>query len=588
MRNKKYLRSALSLLLAAMLLTGCGGERRGTAEPTEENREPAQGNTASAVAVGDWSLAHDNVISSHTEHNARLKDKKEPRKATKFSLFVENTEALTGFVPPNSSTDYVESIQAIFDSVNREYETVGNYLTRPAGADKSDNLTWVSVDMNDNFKYELLTNQFYDKNVLPNPGPLAQLFRDGATPFEENSLSLIVSNFAEPGFNLTPLSKGIELYFDSYEKSAACVIGVSSDFHGEYDNRAGAFSGASMVIPNNDDRYSESTFYIRDYNGKAPFYMVLVGPESDVISFSETFFRYLDNAGVVYSSSLYSNTVYEQIVEHPLEFDMVADPKVKKAPSGILSSFNTGVAQKNDDGTAFTATYAGVETRDGRFKEDGRSGRGGDDEDIAPISVTTATQLALLSKNFSSEAQYTMDYKLHVYDTASKTWQDAGKNAQEMVSVTMDERIGELVDEIGKDSYVILANGRKEIYLSTLLDFSETSTLSRDKMYRLEIQLHLCRDNPEPQSGINTELERFSVSNVKYYEEISKLCNLTKPNKQYRFTEAEFASRSLPYTPNLTSFLLSLENLEGKFQPNDDIVEYVDLVFNVGGNTSER
>lgn len=387
---------------------------------------------------------------------------------------------------------------------------------------------------------------------------------------------MIVSNFAEPGFNLTPLSKGIEQYFDSYEQSAACVIGVSSDFRGDSQNK-----GATMAIPNNNERFSGSTFYVTRYIGKAPFYMVLVGPEGNVKEFSETFFKYLDNANVDYSASLYSNTVYNQIVEAPLEFEMVLDPKAKKATPPVLSSFNTGVAQRNEDGTAFASTYSGVETREGRAAR-------GEEQEEAVGSVTTSTQISLLSKNYDGSAKYTMDYQLYVFDEASQTWQDAGKNAQKMVHITMEEKNGELKEELGTQEYVILAGGRKEIYLSALLDFSENSTLTRDKMYRLEIRLHLCRDNPAPVSGINSELDRFNIDNATYYAQIAQLCDLAEPNKTWRISEDDHASRALPYTPNLDSFLLSLENLEGKYRPNNDVVEYVDLVFNLGGNTSKR
>lgn len=575
MRKRNHLKYAVSgLLLLSMLLTGCAGERTGN-----PGSSMADGNgistqeSAAAPADGSWSLESDSAVVAHAEHNDRLKEKKAPRIAEKFALYVENTEGMAGFVPPNSSTGYVESIQAIFDTVNRDYEMSANYLTRTGGAGE---LTWTNAAMDDGFKYDLLSTKFYENNVLTNPGPLANLFRDGATPFEEDSLTMLVSNFAEPGFNLTPLSKGIELYFDNYEQSAACVIGVSSDFRGD-----DWYGGADMAIPNNNDKFEGSTFYVKDYNGKAPFYMVIVGPEESVNSFSGTFFKYLDKAGVDYSASLYSNTVYDQIVEIPLEFEMVPDPKAKKATPPVLSSFNTGAAQSSEKGMAFASTYAGVETREGRAPR-------GAEADENAVSVTTATQISLVSKNFDGTAVYSMDYQLYVFDQASQSWVDAGKNAQEMVHITMEEKDGELKEELGTHECVILASGRREIYLSALLDFSENSALARDKMYRLEIRLHLCRDNPEPVSGINPELDRFSISNAKYYDEIAELCDLTKPNKKWRPSEEDHASASLPYTPNLTSFLLSLENLEGKFRPDNDVVEYVDMIFNVGGNTSKR
>lgn len=571
MRKRNRLTCMVSgLLVLSMLLSGCGGERRAASEPRQQADEPVQEEKAAVAAPGSWSFESDGAITDHAEHNARLKDRKEPRKAEKFTLYVENTEGMAGFVPPNSATDYVHSIQAIFDTVNRDYEMSANFLTGPGG------LRWTGTTLDDDFKYRLLGTKFYENNVMTNPGPLAALFQDGTSPFEENGLTMLVSNFAEPGFNLTPLSKGIEQYFDSYEQSAACVIGISSDFRGEGRN-----TGADMAIPNNDSRYSGATFYVTNYRGKAPVYMVLVGPEENVEEFSGTFFRYLDSAGVSYSASLYSNTVYDQIVEQPLEFEMVPDPKAKKATAPVLSSFNTGAAQRSEDGLVFAATYSGVETREGRAAR-------GEDDGQSTASVTTSTQISLVSKNYDGAAEYTMDYQLYVYDTPSQTWKDAGKNAQKMVHISMEERSGELKEELGTQEYVILAKGRREIYLRALLDFSENSPLSREEMYRLEVRLHLCRDNPEPRSSINPELEQFSVSNETYYAEIAQLCGLSEPNKKWRSSEDIHAARALPYTPNLSSFLLSLENLEGKYRPDNDVVEYVDLIFNLGGNASKR
>ncbi len=534
-------------------------------EPDEEQTESSPGNRDNSFL---WSAETDSIVCEHMEGLRALKAEKIARKATNLDLYVENTEAMVGFLPPNVTTEYTQSVRALFDAVTDAYSTTAHYLVGG-----SSQLHWVSGPMDDAFRRDVQSLSFYQDNTFTSDSPLGKLFQ-GTTPFEENNLTLIVTSFKEPGFDLNPLSRGIEKYFRSFTDSAACIVAFQSDFNGGV-GRNNEICGADMVIPYNGNTNETPAFYVRDYVGTAPCYIVMVGPEADVQAFLANYERYLTTVGVTYSKSLYANNVYDQIVEAPLEFEVVADQKAGKLAQPVLSSYNTGVLSQTESRTVFSATYEGIEARDEN------SGRGSSEE--KSVEIRTSTQIAALSTNYVPGAEYTFEHCLYAYDQDAKTWVEASKNAQEMVHFTHEIMDGEVIEQIEGKDVVILAAGRQAVYLRALLDFSKESALSRDTVYRLEVRVKLNHPNYAARSASNPAMaEQFGISSSEYYDVFKGLTDLLGLDKQWRSTEAELAASALPYTPNLSTFLTSLDLLESSFRPEEEYVEYLDFVFNLG------
>ncbi len=584
MKQMKMFKQLICMILAAAIVlsfSGCSMERpdrptRTTDETLERTEtaqtEPDQEQTENSPGNRDnsflWSAETDPIICEHMEGLRALKAEKIARKAANLDLYVENTEAMVGFLPPNVTTEYTQSVRALFDAVTDAYSTTAHYLVGG-----SSQLHWVSGPMDDAFRRDVQSLSFYQDNTFTSDSPLGKLFQD-TTPFEEDNLTLIVTSFKEPGFDLNPLSRGIEKYFRSFTDSAACIVAFQSDFNGGV-GRNNEICGADMVIPYNGNTDETPAFYVRDYVGTAPCYIVMVGPEADVQAFLANYERYLTTVGVKYSKSLYANNVYDQIVEAPLEFEVVADQKAGKLAQPVLSSYNTGVLSQTESRTVFSATYEGIEARDET------SGRGSSEE--KSVEIRTSTQIAALSTNYVPGAEYTFEHCLYAYDQDAKTWVEASKNAQEMVHFTHEIMDGEVIEQIEGKDVVILAAGRQAVYLRALLDFSKESALSRDTVYRLEVRVKLNHPNYAARSASNPAMaEQFGISSSEYYDVFKGLTDLLGLDKQWRSTEAELAASALPYTPNLSTFLTSLDLLESSFRPEEEYVEYLDFIFNLG------
>lgn len=571
------------LLLAALLLgmAGCSMERTGTsrssAARTTNAPEEIENQIADATEATEgrrenttWSAETDPVIQEHIAALSALKEEKPTRRASHLELYVENTEAMAGFLPSSGITEYLQSVQALFDAMDGNYSSTAHYLIGG-----SSGLHWISSAMNSTFRRDVQSLAFYQENIFPAESAMGQLFQN-ATPFAEDGLTLIVSSFIEPQFDLSPLSRGIEQYFGNFSDSAACIIGIHSSFNGGMTRYTQEFIGADLVIPSDSASYNVPSFYVRDYIGTLPVYIVMVGPEADVQKFLTTYEKQLTTAGVEYTKSLYTNNVYDQIVETPLELEVVADQKAGKLAPPVLSSYNTGVLSQSESRTVFSATYVGIEARDERSRQSGSA-----EED--PVEIRTSTQISAISTNYVPGAEYAFDYCLYAYDEDTKSWVEAGKNAQAMVHFTHKIMEGEVSEVIDNKDVVILAAGREGIYLSALLDFSQGSALSRDTVYRLEVQVKLNHPNEDAHSKANPDLAKeFSTTSSQYYQVVNSLVSLYPPHRQWRVTEADLTATALPYTPNLSAFLTSLELLESSFRPDTEYVQYLDFIFNLG------
>lgn len=579
MKARIWLKRAVSMLtLTALLfsLSGCAMSERGASDRdrTREKREETEKETVAAAptAGGVFSISNDPVIQEHIQNNLALKDRKEvERNANEFHFYIANTETMAGFVNGREVTQFYEVVQSAFDVAHSQYNSL--YAHVLGCAEGSKELKWQEEKLNDTLLRDIQSLNFYTDKSLPEVGPLTMMFRQGQNPFAENGLTMIVSNFVEPSFDLNALAVGIEEYFDAYEKSAACVIGFRSRFLGE------------LFVPQHAKTKDGTTFYIKDFEGEVPCYVVLVGPEISVRNFSETLLKYFDSRKVDCSSAIYTNSVYDQIIAPPLEFDVVADQKAKKATAPVLSSYNTGALTKSEYGNVYCSTYSSVETTDA-------TGRNKNADAGEGVPVSRSTQITLISSDFNGISQYAYDYLLYTYDPETAQWEDAGKNALTMVRVNPEIKTGELSEKIADKTNVLLADGREEVLMRATLDFSDDELLSRSKIYRLEVQLYLNRENLDAKSEAgNSELRQYGITSTEYYNLTNRLCPIAHGHYIWTGTKMPVRKEALTilrYTPNLDTFLARLEQMETKYQPTGEYIQYLDFVFNLPDQNSKR
>lgn len=575
------IKRVISLIVASaavISLYGCSRETSGrspgpTATAAGQATQTEQSQPAADAADSADLLLHSDIL-AHTEHNQSLPTTKEElKKAEAFDLYVVNVQALEGFTSRGSGvTAYQNGLQSVFDAAYDMFSpnAIGAYAMsyRDSQTGKTtDTLSWYKADDNEAFRRSIQGSQFYHDNVLPQEGAIASLFQSGNTPFRPEALTVLVSNFAEPGFNLNALSKGIEHYFDANDHSAAAIIGFTSEFAG------------NLYIPENDGGRYGSTFYIQDYSGSVPVYLVVVGPEESVNIYLEAIGKYLNNQNILYRTACYRNSVYEPIQAPPLSFTIIPDNKAKKIAEPIWSSFNTGTMSFNDPGTAFAATFAGVETRGAVQQDNG--------------DTSKSTQISLVSDNYDGISQYSCDYTLYVYNPDLETWENAGKNANSVVELELSRQEGEQTDEIEGQVVTVLAEGVTQYCLIARLNFDEGSPLTRENIYRLEVRLRMNRENPDASSGaINTELKSYGTTSTEYYYSAMQVGALTAPNRIWTATmttdDRVAAQTAFAHTPNLDSLLTSLEGLESKYVSDEILTEYIDILFNLPDTQARR
>lgn len=566
----KVFKKALSaLLMIAILLSMCAcsrgeGGRSGGVEGSQEKRNGKS--EAADAAMGSWSASEDQVFQAHEDNNhAAAVEKPQPPVAGKFDIYIENVQALTGYTADAGRTEYQDSVQSAFTAASAMFGA--NSMTTHTLTEESGELQW-QQDPDGRFRNALVAPDFYRDHELPEVGPLEQLFRGGQSPFESEGLTAIVSNFSEPGFELSPLYQGIENYFDAYDHSAAAVIGFVSRFDG------------SVYIPTNGYRAEGTTFRVENFSGNLPAYIIVVGPEVSVREYVDRVTNIMTGQSIQCDYSLFTNSVHEREQAKPLRFVMVEDLKVRKLKEPTYTSFNSGTTTWNDDGTAFFLTYNGSETRGESVMDNG--------------NTAMCTQLTLVSENYDGKSEYGADWNLQVLDKSTGQWIDAGKNASDMVRLDARVVSGELVDTVADQDVVILTSGNRQVCLRARLNFDTDSVLSRSDLYRLEVQLRLDQPgDPNYRNQTVGALTDYSITGVSYYQAISKLCALSHGNYAFRGGnirqgDREAAADALQRTPNLEALLHNLETLENKYAFDEVVIQYVDLVFNLPGEKSGR
>ncbi|HBK26507.1 MAG TPA: hypothetical protein DDY90_07310 [Clostridiales bacterium] len=551
--DKKVRKRMLCGMLAAVLfLSGCGRARSGGRGTSRSDTAKAAVKTADALEI-----RNDGVIRSHLENNRSLNIHRTDRNADTFRLYVENTEAMAGFASGGLTTDYQESIQRVMDVAFGSFaELEIHMLACPDGTDEPE---WAEAELNEKMTRRVQNTAFYSEVKMPGSSPLAALAWEPESPFQENALTVLVSSFIEPGNDLNVLAEQIQEYFDKYENSAACLMGITSRFQGDY-----------YVIPYGD----QPACRIVDFSGEAPFYMVMVGPEMTVRDFVQNLDQRLEKKNIIPAYGIYTNNVYEQILEEPLNFDVIGDLKSKKAEAGVIRSFNTGTLYEDDGGCAFYAASSGrVETLD----SDPNGG------------ISSSTQISIMSKDYNGTAQYGWDYSLYSYDAETGKWVEAGKNALTQSTVTVKNERGPLSDSHSTEP--ILASGRNEMRISARLNFGSGSPLTRDQVYRVEVRLHLNRENPNAGSeSAGTDLRKYTIVHSEYIAAVGRLSSGWGGTKIWTASPRLWADtqKALLCTPILEDLIANLEQMETEYQDNREFVEYIDFVFNVPQEDSAK
>lgn len=222
MDKKVRKRMLCGVLAAALLLSGCG-------------RDTSKKDSVSAAAVKTadaLEIRNDGVIRSHLENNRNLNIQRTDRNVDTFRFYVENTEAMAGFASGGLTTDYQESIQRVMDVAFSSFANLEiHMLACPDGTDEPE---WEEADLNEKMTRKVQNAAFYSDVEMPSSSPLAALAWEPESPFQENALTVLVSSFIEPGNDLNVLAEQIQGYFDKYENSAVCLMGITSRFQGDY------------------------------------------------------------------------------------------------------------------------------------------------------------------------------------------------------------------------------------------------------------------------------------------------------------------------------------------------------------------
>ena len=543
---KQRKRIFCAMLSVLMLFSGCGRRQASGGEAAVKK----EGSTAVVRAASNLELRQDPVIQSHIENNRTLDISHKESLAENFHFYIENTQTMEGFVTPTVTTNFQESVQSLLDVALNSFPNLDAHML--GYSDDSRELEWEETALDKKFIRKIQTRSFYTGNQLDEISPLEAIAWEEDCAMEANGVTVIASNFVEPGNDLTAISVTIESYFDEFENSAACIMGMTSQFEGD------------LHIPYDGSR--GVNYRVTGFAGEVPFYLVMFGPETAVRTLVKNLEEHLYVKGIAPTYDIYTNNANAQILANPLNFDVIGDLKRKKAPADLIRSYNTGELYEDDAGNVYYAASSGrVETLDAE----------------ANGGISSSTQISIMSKDYDGSSQYNWDYKLYSYDGAEKKWVEEGKNALSKTTVVVQHENGLLVDEQADEP--ILAAGRKEMRISTKLDFSNTSPLIREQIYRVEVKLYLNRAGTNSNGAMGSSLDGYSVTRAEYDAAIDRLPDGWGSTKIWTAAPA-LHKRLIPIlarTPNLSDLLTSLERLETKYQDDRELIEYVDFVFNV-------
>lgn len=539
-------RLACAVLASLMLLTGCG---RRASSGGDGSTQKESGTATVIRPASNLELRNDPVIQSHLENNRNLDITRNTREATNFHFYIENTETMMGFAATSARNNFKEGVQSLLDVARNSFSDLDAHSLVYSNAEAA--LLWEEADLNDRFVRKLQTKSFYDKPVAE-ISALDELVWESCA-YDEYGVTAIVSNFVEPGNNLNALSVAIETYFDKYENSAACVMGITSWFEGDFHI---PFDGGNNL-----------TYRITSFSSNVPYYIVMFGPEASVRQTVEKLEAHLKSKQIQPTYDIYTNNANAQILAEPLSFDLLGDLKRKKAPAEVTRSYNTGELYEDDGGNVYYAASSGrVETLDSEEHGD----------------ISTSTQISVISKDYDGYSKYNTEYTLYTYDAVGKTWTEAGKNALAKTTVTVQLKDGPVEDELSEEP--LLTAGRRELLIKAKLDFGSGSALRREEIYRVEVKLYLNRENTENGMGDgNRNLATYNVVRSEYDAQINRLNNgwnrskIWDPNPSSKPNLLEVLTK----TPNLANLLTSLDQLENKYQDDTELIEYVEFVFNV-------
>lgn len=569
--RKQIKRLVSILLLGAMLLSLWGCQQRTAPESKGEQAR------LSAQSSADFQelLENDPVLQNHIRNNRGLSTQRDTRTAESFRLIVENTESMAGFVSANETTAYQNSLNYLM--------TVMAGFTKKNAVDalmlqtdtQSGQAVWTQTALDSSLRARLVAPGFYTKQKMSLVNQLEELTYLEQPAFPENGITVVVSNFIEPQYDLSGFTSLIKEYFDAYPYSAACVMAVRSLFQGDFYISRNSLKDPAKRLEN--------------FDGVTPFYLVMIGPEQDVRDAEEDMRSRLTDGNVEFESCLYSNSMNQQVLREPLHFGANEVLDTRKALSTTVSSYNTGgQLLEEDSGTVFAArNQERVETLD--MDNDNK--------------VSTSAQIALLSTDYESTVRdlqacdyyyhdgkqwipdpdfddgedsfspYGWDYEVYVLDSQSGEWTVAGKSEKscmEVVLKTVDMQTWNDNGEV-RDNVQQLARVR--------LQYHAASALSKEKIYRVELRVHLNEPNDSVQRIDSEALEDYCTTSQQYDKE------MTIYGKRWNFENMTMANRGvrsvLQRTPNLKTFLTSMENLAKSYQDDTEMTEYLDFIFNI-------
>lgn len=342
-KHKKIFRTAMVCLLTMTMLTGCKQGGR-TTEVEKVELPPLAAEHASGLQE------------LQTAWESRTSDS-----GTILRLYYDDTHSMLGFVKGNNGSNRFVylldvAIDEAFNMVNAPengVEKVEAYTLVDANPEDGVNqeLSWQQVDMTGTLRNFFMVDSFYTGDH-PNHregtlnhtfadgsqgqlGPLSRLFQDGATPFANDGLTVLVSDLQEQGFDLNTLSSGILNYCEQVPSAKVCIVAATSAFAGQLSVPVYSMSNTGTSIASIDN-----------YAGDVPFYYIIAGPANLVDTYCAQIQKAMgdDSSNILFTS--FSSA--EASCGQPLEFTLAPNTMV-----GVgLSDLDKGSAPADGEQSA--------------------------------------------------------------------------------------------------------------------------------------------------------------------------------------------------------------------------------------------
>lgn len=589
MRKIQWNRLVCLGMAALMILSLCACAKREAVQPAVE----AIG-TKEMPQTADWQ----SVFDKHAEINAAIGV--HPEAENSCRVFLENTQFMQ-VLARSGKNEYRSSLNAAYSVLDGLFSKQRLFYLEKA---KSGELSWTESSDTDVTKNRSTSADFYANLVPVMTSPLSSMFQaDSLT--EYHGLTVLVTNFMEPNFNLSPFRKGVEAYMQNNPESQIAFLAISSEIVGTMYypqiNAAGNTVAASVVNLENRKGIGPVTM---------PFYIILLGPKDMVKNTSEELRSALADNKISVNYNSYQNYAQANTVVQPLSFDMIKPIEKLTSTVQVTSTLSTGKVNlestlqpegaKEETGPAnrnsyektkyFASMNIGTPTR-----VNGAVFLAGVQARSSGVTNMSEERINLIASNYDPDLPVSLkSWKLYTMNDLTGQWvestiNEAGSVRVEEEIITIPEtRLNNKGEEEPNGNLVengipIQLAGTTCYYINTALDKTK-GILKEGQTYRIEICLDLKQaSSPDGDSILGRSLgggmESLSISDTEYLTSIANLSDGKNYIGSAPPQARTAAAAALAKTVNLSSLLSGLESICEECVRNEVIEEYVNIVF---------